>query len=189
MKRLALVLVACIAMALGACAKPRVVTQPEVPPLAPPAPPPRVVAPPDTEEPEPPAKTPDAPARRPARTVPRVEAPHEAPKPEAEKPPVKPPAPPAPVEPPGGAVLQTAPPSTANQMEQAAVRLLNQAQADLGKVSRNNLNDDLKGQYDQAQRFIEQGRQALKEHNAVLASKLADKASTMAAAIASAVGR
>ncbi len=188
MKRLAVVLVG-IALALGACAKPRIVTQPDVPPLAAPAPPPRVVAPPDTEQPSPPAKAPEAPVRRPTRAAPRTEPPREVAKPEAEKPAVKPETPPPTAAPPSGAVLQTGPPETANELQRQATTLLDKAQGDLSRVSPKNLNADLRGQYDQARRFIDQGRQALKEQNYVLASKLADKASTMAAAIAAAVGR
>jgi hypothetical protein len=188
MKRAAVVVLVGI-LALAGCAKPRVVTQPEMPPLAPPAPPPRVVAPPETEEPSPPAKTPETPARRHDRPAPRPEPARDAQKTEASKPPAKPEIAPVPVEPPAGPVLQTAPPADLNQMQRQAETLLNQAKSDLDRVNAKTLSPDLKGQYDTAQRFIEQGRQALKDQNPVLAVRLGDKASTIAAAIAAAVVR
>ncbi len=180
------VLVVVLAFALAACAKQRVVTQPDLPPLAPPPPPARVVAPPDTEEP-PPATAPE-PDRKPARRVapkndntqnpPKVEPPkRDTPKPDTPVPQVDP-VPPT--------TLQTAKPATQAEMERQSRSLLAQAAHDLGRVNYGGLNVDGKSQYDTAKRFIEQAQQSLKEQNFVLARALADKAATIAGVL---VGR
>jgi outer membrane biosynthesis protein TonB len=181
------VLVVVLAFALAACAKQRVVTQPDLPPLAPPPPPARVVAPPDTEEPPP--ETSPEPDRKPARRVapkndntqnpPRVEPPKRdtPPKPDTPMPPVDP-VPPT--------TLQTAKPATQAEMERQSRSLLAQAAHDLGRVHYGGLNVDGKSQYDTAKRFIEQAQQSLKEQNFVLARALADKAATIAGVL---VGR
>ena len=51
------------------------------------------------------------------------------------------------------------------------------------QVKRALLDQDGKGQYDAARRFVEQAEQALKEQNPTLAKSLADKAATIAAVL------
>jgi outer membrane biosynthesis protein TonB len=180
-------LVVFFALAVTACGKQRVVTQPDLPPLAPPPPPPRVVAPPDTGE-QPPAT---APERKPAqRAAPRNEGARETP-PKAEPPkretPAKPDTPTGREEPqPPATTLQTMPSRTQAEMERQVQSLLAQATRDLGRVNYGVLNADGKGQYDTAKRFIEQAQQAVKEQNLMLALRLADKAATIASVL---VGR
>jgi hypothetical protein len=180
-------LLLCFALALTACGKQRLVTQPDQPPLAPPPPPPRVVTPPDTNEqaPEPVPEPDHKPARRaPARNESTREP---APKPEPPKPPAPASAtPPAREEAPPPTTLQTTPPATQAVMERQARGLLTQAKKDLSRVNAASLNADGKGQYDTARRFVEQAQQALKEQNFVLALQLADKAATIAGVL---VGR
>ena len=180
--RRALLVVFCV-FALTACARHRVVTQPDLPPLAPPPPPPRVVAPPEVEE-QPPAAAPE-PERKPVRrAAPKNEGTQNPPKVE----PPKPDTPTAPAreetQPPG--TLQTTQPATQVEMERQARGLLAQAGRDLGRVDYGGLNADRKGQYDTAKRFIAQAQQSLKEQNFVLALRLADKAATIAGVL---VGR
>jgi hypothetical protein len=176
----------CFALAATACGKQRVVTQPDLPPLAAPAPPPRIIAPPETTE-EPPATSPE-PDRKPPRRAPaKNEGGREVPaKPEPPKP--QPPAGAAPpsqeAQPP--TTLQTTPPASQVEMERKARGLIAQARRDLGRLSPASLNADGKGQYDTAKRFVEQAEQALKEQNFVLALNLSDKAATIAAVL---VGR
>jgi len=182
MGRRALLVVFCV-FALTACASHRVVTQPDLPPLAPPPPPPRVVAPPEAEE-QRPAAAPE-PERKPVRRVaPKNEGTQNPPKVE----PPKPDTPTAPAreetQPPG--TLQTTQPATQVEMERQARGLLAQAGRDLGRVDYGGLNADSKGQYDTAKRFIAQAQQSLKEQNFVLALRLADKAATIAGVL---VGR
>jgi outer membrane biosynthesis protein TonB len=186
MGRRALFVVFCV-FALTACARHRVVTQPDLPLLAPP--PPRVVAPPETEE-QPPAAAPE-PGRKPVRrAAPKNEGTQNPPKVEPPKhdTPPKPDTPAAPAreetQPPG--TLQTTQPATQVEMERQARGLLAQAGRDLGRVDYNGLNADSKGQYDTAKRFIAQAQQSLKEQNFVLALRLADKAATIAGVL---VGR
>lgn len=176
-------LVVTLALALAACAKQRVLTQPDQPPLAPPPPPPRVVAPPDTEEPPPPP--PPEPERRPVRHAPPKGEPA-PPRVEPPKTPAKPETPPAPQETtPPPTTLQTAKPGAQAEMEKQVRGTLAQATRDLGRVNYGGLNADGKGQYDTAKRFVEQAQQAIKEQNLMLASRLADKAATIASVLVS----
>ena len=177
----------CFALALTACGKQRVVTQPDSPPLAPPPPPPRVVVPPDTTE-EAPAASPEPDHKPPRRPPARTEGAREpAPKPEPPKPPAPASAtPPAREEPAPPTTLQTKPPVKQADMERQARGLIAQARKDLGRVTPGSLNADAKGQYDTAKRFVEQAEQALREQNPALALSLADKAATIAAVL---VGR
>ena len=166
----------CFALALTACGKQRVATQPDLPPLAPPPPPPRVVTPPDANE-QPPAPAPE-PEHKPVRRVPARNEGAQAP-PKQEPPKTQPPvtATPPPREEASPTTLQTTPPA---EMERKARGLLAQAKKDLGNVKPGSLNSDAKAQYDTAKRFVEQAEQALKEQNFVLAERLADKAATIA---------
>ncbi len=177
-----LVLIALFAVAVTACGKHRVATQPDLPPLAAPPAPPRVVTPPETEEqpttpaPEPERKTP---RRPPARSEPPP-----APKGDASKQPAaKPETVSPPPEPQPPSTLQVAP-ATQQKLEEQARTLLRQARSDLGRVKPNSLNADGKAQFETASRFVEQADQALKEQNYVLAQRLADKAATIAAVLA-----
>ncbi len=171
------------ALALAACGRQRVVTQPDFPPLAAPPPPPRVVAPPQPVE-EPPAATPE-PAKPPRRAPVKNEGAREAPaKPEPPKP-QPPPAPPVREET-QPQTLQTTPPAAQVDIERQAKGLIAQARKDLGAVKVRSLNADGRNQYATARRFAEQAEQALKDQNFVLAQRLADKAATIAAVL---VGR
>src|SRR5512133_759171 len=172
-----------LVVALTACGKQRVATQPDMPALAPPPPPPRVVTPPETAE-EPPPTPPEPDRNKPPRRTPaRSEPPRETPvKPEAA--PKSPPAatPPAREETqPPPTTLQTVTPANQAQMERDARALLAQAKKDLATLRPASLNADGRGQYETARRFVEQADQALKEQNFVLAKQLADKAATIAA--------
>lgn len=167
-------------LASGACDRHRVVTEPDLPPLAAPAPPARVVQPPEPEEVAPPPKPqelPRKPARTPARSDTVREPPTTAEPPKPAKPEVTPPAREEPVQPPG--TLQTLPPANQAQVKQQVDATLAQAKRDLKQVNVKALNADAQGQYNTAKRFVEQAEQALKEQNLVLAQKLADKAATI----------
>ncbi len=184
MGRRALLIVCCV-FALTACGTQRVVTQPELPPLAPPPPPPRVVAPPETEE-QPPATQPEPERKPPRRLVPRSDSGHEVPKTETAKP--QPPAKPEtatapPPQPQQPSTLQTLSPATQVEQERKAKRLMAQASNDLRNVNYNGLNADGKGQYETAKRFIDQAQQALNERNWNLAVLVADKAATIASVL------
>ncbi len=175
-------LVVFFALAVAACGKQRVATQPDQPPLAPPAPPPRVVAPPDTEQEQPPPAP--EPERRPVRRPPQKS---ETPPPRAEAPkapPVQETPPPAkPETAPPPTTLQTTQPATQVEMEKQVRGTLAQAARDLGRVNYAALNADGKGQYDTAKRFVEQAQQAIKEQNLVQASRQADTAATIASVL------
>ncbi|MGE5359228.1 MAG: hypothetical protein ACM3NQ_09435 [Bacteroidales bacterium] len=165
-----------LAIALAGCGKQRVVTEPDVPRLAPPAPPPRVVTPPEPEEPAPAAKPAEAPASKPSRQPARVvEPPRETPKPEVPPLPAKPE-----VTAPAQQALQTQLPVSQEETEKQIRALNDKAKTDLKNVTYQTLSKDAKGQYDQAQRFTKQADQALHERNYVLAQRLAEKAATIA---------
>lgn len=163
---------------LSACAaKAQVLTEIEVPLLDPPPPPPRVVAIYAEPEPVPVAPTvePVAPVRPPARP-PR---PEQKPEPAA--------ATPDPVESarpsPGPSLTLTPSPGSESQTAAAIRDLLDRAIRDLSRVNPATLNVDGRSQYETARRFIQQSEEALKARNIVFASKLADKAATMAAVL------
>ncbi len=178
-----LALVALLAVAVTACGKHRVATQPDLPPLAAPTPPPRVVTPPEPEE-QPPAPAPEPARRTPRRPPPKNEA---APAPKVE-PPKAPPAKPDTIAPPPEtqppSTLQIKPGGSQQNLEEQARTLLRQARADLGQIKPKSLNADGKAQFETATRFVEQADQALKDQNFVLAQRLADKAATIAAVLA-----
>ena len=163
---------------LAACAaKAQVLTEVEVPPLDPPPPPPRVVA--VYVEPEPipvaPAVEPAAPVRPPAR-APR---PEQKPEPATTAPEPTESTPPSP-----GPSLTLSPSPGSESQTAAAIRdLLGRATRDLSRVNTASLNVDGRSQYETARRFIQQAEEALKARNIVFASKLADKAATMAAVL------
>jgi hypothetical protein len=178
---LQLFLVVAIVSASGAaCAKARANTEPVMPELTPPPPPPRVVEtfpaePLPTIEPSPVESalaTPPSPT--PVRTVTK---PEEAPKTEI--------APPLPERPAPGAPALTLKPGPGVQAQtEASIRaLLDRAAHDLQRVNYAALGADGRAQFDTARRFKEQAEDALKGANLAFASKLADKAATMAAVL------
>jgi hypothetical protein len=163
----------------SACAKARAATEPTMPELVPPPPPPRVVAqfpadPLPTIEPGPieaalvvpPTKTPPKPVTKPE--PPKVEPPR-----------VEPERPVA-----GAPALTLKPaPGVAAQTEASIRALLDRAQRNLQNVHYAALNADGRAQFDTARRFMQQAEEALKANNLAFASKLADKAATMAAVL------
>lgn len=182
MKRCVLLIVF-LAFALAACGKKYVMTQPDLPPLAPPPPPERVVVP---AEPEDAGRGGTTQTPNPSDTEKSLKdkstnKPRTVPAPDTAKPPdVLPPAPPALVEPPKPQ-LQTA---DAGVQEREANHLLDQADGNRKKVNRDLLNADGKQQYDTATGFIRQARLAMTENNFGLALRLAKNAVTILAALA-----
>lgn len=170
-----------LALASGAaCAKARANTDPvTMPELLPPPPPPRVV---ETFRIEPvptvaPTPVESALAIPPARTP--VLPPVKAEPPKAEMPPAVPerPMPTAPT-------LTLKPGPSVQAQTEASIRShLNRALQDLQRVRYAALNEDGRTQYETARNFIQQAEEALKNANLVFASKLADKAATMAAVL------
>lgn len=164
---------------LVACAaKAQVLTEVEVPLLDPPPPPPRVVA--VYTEPEPlpvtPAVEPAAPVRPPARPT----RPEQKPEPATATPePAESIARPSP----GPSLTLTPSPGSESQTAAAIRDLLGRATRDLSRVNPASLNADGRSQYETARRFIQQAEEAVKARNIVFASKLADKAATMAAVL------
>ncbi len=178
MSRLVRLFAVILAVGASACVSAQATGDPGGPALEPPAPPPHTIIP--VELVEEPAAPPAAPtpvmvrpmARPPA---PRPEKPAEKP---AEKPePVAAAPPPAPAPP-----LQT----TANvtEVERAIRGRMAQASRDLDRTDYRALTAERRAQYDTAKRFLQQADDALKVKNVVFAEQLADKAATLAAALA-----
>ncbi len=71
-------------------------------------------------------------------------------------------------------------PGSEGQTQTAIRDLLTRVTRDLSRVNAATLSADGKAQFETAQRFLQQAEEALKGHNLVFASKLADKASTLA---------
>lgn len=176
-----------VSLALAGCAKPRaaVIAEPDV--LQVPSPPPRVIVPPEPE-PEPPFGEVEPlkdEARAPRRNTPRPDAKTTAgakpgetlPPATVEPPPSMPPVASAP-----GALqpVVTSPQEVADKVRGQ----LQRARADLDSVDYTKVSADARAQYDMAQRFIEQARQALTERNLLFAGKLAEKAANIAAGLA-----
>jgi hypothetical protein len=187
MRRLLIVLVAFAALALPACTRHRVATQPDVPPLAAPPPPPRVVTPAPATEDETTGSgggSTSAPERNVPRTPRKQSAQPTRPKAPEPPPPVKPETPPPvqndlPQQPPKP--VATLQPTGTSQQE--AQQLINQARNALKLVKPQQLNQDGQAQYQAATRFVEQAEQAFSQKNYVLATSLADKAATIAAVL------
>jgi protein TonB len=144
-------------------------------PLAVPEPPPRVIlppqpeAPPPVEDPQPASPTRPRPRPQPRNTDNKTEPP------KTETPPENRPAPEAPVEKPNQDL------QPADAAGEAAIRQqIGRARQDLNKVNYAGLSNDMKAQYDQANRFLVLSEQNLKEHNLLFASTLADKAGAIA---------
>jgi len=174
-------LVLMLASAGAACAqKTHAQTRAEPPAtLDVPQPPPRVVVPPQPEAPEvveeaqPPSPVRPRPARPPQRPeakpdTARQDAAASEPAPAAEPPPVP----------------ETKPAHPANAAGVAAVRQqMARASQNLGHVNYAGLSNDMKAQYDTANRFLALADQALKEGNLLFASTLVDKAGAIASLI------
>jgi len=175
-----------LAAAVAGCAKTKVATVADGPPLAMTAPPPRVLAPV-----EPPLAATPAVAEVPAAPAPRTPPPPPVRRPPASQPaevenrPAEP-APPAaaPVVEPGRELR--AGPSTADAAAERQVRdLLGRAARSLGRVDYRRLSPEGRSQYDQAKRFSDQAEAALKDRNLPFAATLADKAATLASSLGS----
>lgn len=177
---LALVLAAAAAGASG-CAKVQARTEPVMPELAPPPPPPRVVemyvdGPVPTVAPGPVEA---------ALATPPAAAPTRPPAPRVDPPKVEPP----PIEPerpltPAPAALTTRAVSGSEAKAVASIRaIMDRATRDLNRINFGALDADGRAQFGITQRFIQQADDALKAGNVSFASKLADKAATMAAVL------
>jgi len=176
MSRLACAAILFLALAASACVSAQAKGEPGGPALAPPAPPPHTIVPLEIA-PEPAAPPPSEPspviampAARPA--APRAEKPAEKPEGAA------PPQPPAGVAPP----LQTT--SKVAELESSIKARMAQASRDLDRTDYRTLSAERRAQYDTAKRFVQQADDALKVKNLVFAAQLADKAATLAAALA-----
>ncbi len=147
------------------------------PALVVPSPPPRVIVPP---QPEPPAQVEDAQPPSPARSRPqRASAPRQESRPETK--PESAPEAPAPA-PEATNPAPEKPPTPADAAGVAAVRQqMGRATQNLTQVNYAGLSNDMKTQYDTANRFLALAEQALKEGNLLFASTLADKAGAIAA--------
>jgi len=178
MNRLACAAVLALALGGSACASAQAKGEPGGPALDPPAPPPHTIIPVEivTEPPAPPAPTGPLPVIvRPMSRPPAPKAEKPADKP-VEKPELA--AAPAPVAPP----LQT----TANvtEVEKTVRARMAQAARDLDRTDYRALTAERQAQYDTAKRFLQQADEALKVRNLVFAEQLAEKAATLAAALA-----
>jgi hypothetical protein len=182
MRRLASVAVVVLALAAAACVSAQAKGEPGGPTLAPPAPPPHTVIPVEiVEEPAaPPAPPLPAPPVQssPRQRVPKPGNPAEKPvdKPDPAAVPTLPaaavPAPP----------LQTT--ANVNEVEKTIRARMAQARRDLELTDSRALTPERRAQYDTAKRFLLQADDALKVKNLVFAEQLADKAATLAAALA-----
>ena len=181
MSRLAFAVVVALALAASACVSAQAKGEPGGPALAPPVPPPHTIIPVEIAEEEP--AVPPAPSAPEPAVVRPLSRPH-APKPEkpVEKPADVPDPATVPAQPPPAPPLQT----TANVagVERTIRARMAQASRDLDRTDYRALNAERRSQYDTAKRFIQQADEALKVKNLVFAEQLADKAATLAAALA-----
>lgn len=162
-----------VAVAVGGAACGRMQARTAPPPVAMnvPPPPPRVAIPVSLPEqpieepvPEPPAAAPEAPPRPRPETPPRtVERPAPPPAPAAEAP---------------APVLQTS--ANVSALEQRASSLLGQAERDLERVNRAQLAMQARAQFDRAQSFIRNAKNAMQIKNYTFAEQLAAKAASLA---------
>jgi outer membrane biosynthesis protein TonB len=180
MSRLLCLAVVALAFAASACVSAQAKGDPAGPALAPPAPPPHTIIPIEiVEQPAAPAESPEPtpvivrPMARPA--APKPEKPAEKPAEKADPAAVPPPAAPSPP-------LQTT--TNVTEVEKAIRARMAQASRDLDRTDYRALNAERRAQYDTAKRFIQQADDALKVKNLVFAEQLADKAATLAAALA-----
>jgi outer membrane biosynthesis protein TonB len=177
MSRLACLLLVALAVAASGCVTAQAKGEPGGPALAPPDPPPHTVIPVEIVE-GPPAQPasdqPDAVMAKPPEAKPSKPAPKPAEK-VPEKPPEVAPAPPAPP-------LQTKSNVTgvANEID----RMIRQAEANLSQVKEGALDDERRGQLNAAKQFLQEAKRALTEKNLEFARELANKAATLAEALA-----
>jgi outer membrane biosynthesis protein TonB len=161
------------------CAEKVVKAETRVEPPAPldvPQPPPRVIVPP---QPEAPAEVEDTQPPSPARTHVSRPAPRPETKPDTARPDATAEAAPAAGAPPAPAEAKPVPADAASV---AAVRQqMSRAAQNLGQVNYAGLSNDMKAQFDTANRFLALAEQALKEGNLLFASTLTDKAGAIAA--------
>jgi outer membrane biosynthesis protein TonB len=183
MRRLAFASVVVLALAAAACVSAQAKGEPGGPALAPPAPPPHTVIPVEIVEepaapPAPPSPAPVIvrPSSRPRAAKPEKPAEKPVDKPDPAAVPIQPAAPiPAPP-------LQTT--ANVNEVEKTIRARMAQASRDLDRIEARALNPERRTQYDTAKRFLQQADDALKVKNLVFAEQLADKAATLAAALA-----
>lgn len=182
MRRLVCVAIVALACAASACVSAQAKGEPGGPALVPPPPPPHTIIPVEIVE------APPAPAAAPLPTPVIVRPAARPPAPRPEKPAEKPAEKPDPAEAPSAGVA--APPAplqtTANvtEVERAIRARMAQAGRDLDRTDYRALNAERRAQYDTAKRFVQQADEALKVKNLVFAGQPADKAATLAAALA-----
>jgi hypothetical protein len=183
MSRLACAVVVAFALAASACVSAQAKGEAGGPALVPPAPPPRTIVP--IEIVEAPATPPAPPTPAPETGRPSLRQPSAKPDKSAEKPGEKPD--PASVSPQPVAAAPAPPLQTTANVSEAvkAIRArMSQAAHDLDRTDYRLLSAERRAQYDTAKRFIQQADDALKVQNLVFAEQLADKAATIAAALA-----
>lgn len=175
------ILVGVIGLALAGCARARAVAPSEVPLLEAPPAPPRVVTPPGDseartgiEEPGPVSDAPVPVSEAPVTSRPAPARP--APTAQSDRAPEAPPADEAPVR-----TLQT--PASGSSAERDIRAELARATARLREVDYRGLTRDLQGQFDTAERFVQQAHEALGASNLVYAATLAEKAAEIAEAL------
>jgi outer membrane biosynthesis protein TonB len=183
MNRLGCAVVVLVALAAGGCVTAQAKGEPGGPALEAPVPPPHTIIP--VEIVEEPATPPAPPSPTPVIVRPMSRRPAAKPDKPVEKPvektdpaavPVQPAAPP-PTPP-----LQTT--SNVTEAEKAIRTRMAQAARDLERTDYRTLSTERRAQYDTAKRFLQQADDALKVKNVVFAEQLADKAATLAAALA-----
>jgi len=181
MSRLACLLVVALGLAASGCVTAQAKGEPGGPALEPPVPPPHTVIPVTVVEAPPAPQAPQGPApvvvgrEEPpaARRQKPAPTPNEKPPDAVPAQPVVPPAPP----------LQTT--SNVTGVESEIRKVMKQAEEDLGQVDRETLkNSDRNLQFNTARRFLQEAEEALNVKNLVFAKELADKAATLAAALA-----
>jgi hypothetical protein len=185
MHRLACAAIAAVALAACGCATGRARVDPSGPALVPPAPPIHAITPVEieTEAPAPPADagpTPVVVQPNPRSSAPRPDRRADRPGDKTDAAPAVPAAPPT---------VNAAPPplqTTANvtELERSVRARMVQALRDLDRTNYRALSADRRTQYDTAKRFVQQAEDALRVSNLVFAGQLADKAATLAAALA-----
>jgi len=181
MSRLGCAIVVALALAASACASAQARSEPGGPALASPVPPPHAIVPVEiVEEPAAPPAPPTpsdvlvkgSELSREPKPGPGTEKPVEKPDPAAVQAQPASPAPP----------LQTT--KDVEGMKTAIRKTMDQAKLDLARTASLPLNAERRAQHDTAKRFLEQAEEALKVENLVFAEQMANKAATLAAALA-----
>jgi len=181
MSRLACLLLVALAVGASACVSAQAKGEPGGPALTPPDPPPHTVIPVtivETTPSQPPSDLPDAVVAPPSGTKPPRPAPRPAATP-AEKPPDAAPAQPSvPPAPPLQTTMNV--PGTEKRIRDRIIL----ARRVLEQVDKSVLSGDRRQQHATAERFLEQADEALKVQNLLFAEELANKAFTLAEALA-----